>query len=72
MGADHAISFGAGRIALFGILRELGVGEGDEVIVPLPTHIVVTNAVKYLGAKPVYADCRLADYNVDPGRARRR
>lgn len=66
VGADHAISFGAGRIALFGILRELGVGEGDEVIVPLPTHIVVTNAIKYLGAKPVYADCRLADYNVDP------
>jgi dTDP-4-amino-4,6-dideoxygalactose transaminase len=67
-GADHAISFGAGRIALYGILRELGVGEGDEVIVPLPTHIVVTNAVKYLGAKPVYADCRLADFNVDPER----
>jgi perosamine synthetase len=66
VGAEHAISFGAGRIALFGILRELGVGEGDEVIVPLPTHIVVTNAVKYLGAKPVYADCRLADYNIDP------
>ena len=66
VGAEHAISFGAGRVALFGILRELGVGEGDEVIVPLPTHIVVTNAVKYLGAKPVYADCRLADYNADP------
>jgi perosamine synthetase len=68
VGAAHAISFGAGRIALFGLLRELNIGEGDEVIVPLPTHIVVTNAVKYLGAKPVYADCRLADYNVDPDR----
>ena len=66
VGADYAISFGAGRVALYGILRELGVGEGDEVIVPLPTHIVVTNAVKYLGAKPVYADCRLTDFNVDP------
>jgi dTDP-4-amino-4,6-dideoxygalactose transaminase len=66
VGAEYAISFGAGRVALFGILRELGVGEGDEVIVPLPTHIVVTNAVSYLGAKPVYADCRMADFNVDP------
>ncbi len=66
VGADHAISFGAGRIALYGLLRELGVGEGDEVIVPVPTHVVVTNAVKYLGAKPVYADCRLTDFNVDP------
>ena len=69
VGADTAVSFGAGRIALYGMLRELGVGAGDEVIVPLPTHIVVTNAVKYLGATPVYADCRLADYNVDPARA---
>ena len=66
VGSEHAISFSAGRIALFGILRELGVGEGDEVIVPLPTHIVVTNAVQYLGAKPVYADCRLTDFNIDP------
>ena len=70
VGAEHAISFGAGRIALYGMLRELGVGEGDEVIVPLPTHIVVTNAVKYHGATPVYADCRLADYNVDPERVK--
>jgi dTDP-4-amino-4,6-dideoxygalactose transaminase len=69
VGADFAVSFGAGRIALFGMLRHLGVGAGDEVIVPLPTHIVVTNAVKYLGATPVYADCRLTDYNVDPERA---
>ena len=69
VGADTAVSFAAGRIALYGMLRELGVGEGDEVIVPLPTHIVVTNAVKYLGATPVYADCRLMDYNVDPERA---
>jgi len=66
VGAEFAISFGAGRVALYGILRELGVGEGDEVIVPLPTHIVVTNAVSYLGAKPVYADCRLTDFNIDP------
>jgi dTDP-4-amino-4,6-dideoxygalactose transaminase len=70
VGAEHAISFAAGRLALYGILRHLGVGEGDEVIVPLPTHIVVTNAVKYLGAKPVYADCRLSDYNVDPERVK--
>ena len=68
VGADTALSFGAGRIALFGMLRELGVGPGHEVIVPLPTHIVVTNAVRYLGATPVYADCRLRDFNVDPDR----
>ena len=65
-GASDGVSFSAGRVALFGILRGLGIGEGDEVIVPLPTHVVVTNAVRYTGATPVYADCRLTDYNVDP------
>jgi dTDP-4-amino-4,6-dideoxygalactose transaminase len=65
-GADHALSFAAGRVALFGILRGLGIGRGDEVIVPLPTHIVVTNAVRYTGATPVYVDCRLTDFNIDP------
>lgn len=66
VGAGYGIAFGAGRVALYGILRELGVGRDDEVIVPLPTHIVVTNAVSYLGARPVYADCRLTDFNIDP------
>jgi perosamine synthetase len=65
-GADAAISFAAGRVGLFGILRALGIGAGDEVIVPVPTHVVVTNAVKYTGATPVYADCRLDDFNIDP------
>lgn len=62
----HAFAFAAGRVALFGILRGLGLGVGDEVIVPVPTHVVVTNAVRYVGATPVYADCRLSDFNVDP------
>jgi perosamine synthetase len=65
-GAVSAISFAAGRVALFGILRGLGVSAGDEVVVSLPTHVVVPNAVRYLGAKPVYADCTLDDFNVDP------
>ena len=65
-GGSHCVAFSAGRVALFGILRGLGIGRGDEVIVPLPTHVVVTNAVRYTGATPVYADCRLTDFNVDP------
>lgn len=65
-GVEHAVVFGSGRVALFAILEALGAGGGTEVIVPLPTHVVVPNAVRYLGATPVYADCRLSDYNVDP------
>jgi dTDP-4-amino-4,6-dideoxygalactose transaminase len=65
IGVRHAISFGHGRVALFGILRALGAGPGDEVLVPVPTHIVVANAVRYTGAKPVFVDCQRGSWNVD-------
>ncbi len=69
VGAKHAVSFAAGRVGLYGILRSLGIGAGDEVLVPVPTHIVVANAVRYTGARPVYVDCDLSDYNIDLDRA---
>ena len=65
VGASHAFSFLAGRVGLYGVLRALGIGAGDEVLVPVPTHVVVANAVRYTGARPVYVDCRLDDYNID-------
>jgi perosamine synthetase len=68
-GALFAHTFWAGRVGLFAILKGLGIGEGDEVLVPVPTHVVVANAVRYTGAKPVYVDCRLEDYNMDLARA---
>jgi dTDP-4-amino-4,6-dideoxygalactose transaminase len=52
-------------VGLYGILKGLGIGNGDEVIIPAPTHIVVANAVNYTGAIPVYADCKLIDFNID-------
>lgn len=72
IGSRFAISFGAGRVGLYGILRSLGIGEGDEVLVPAPTHIVVANAVRYTGARPVYVDCDLETFNVDFASARSR
>ncbi len=65
VGARHAVSFAAGRVGLYGILRGLAVGTGDEVLVPVPTHVVVANAVRYTGAQPVYVDCDLATYGID-------
>jgi dTDP-4-amino-4,6-dideoxygalactose transaminase len=65
VGVPHAVSFLAGRVALYGILRGLGIGPGDEVLLPVPTHIVVANAVRYTGARPVYVDCRPETYNMD-------
>lgn len=71
-GARHAVSFAAGRVGLYGILRCLGIGAGDEVLVPVPTHIVVANAVRYTGAQPVYVDCDLSSYNIDLAQAQQR
>jgi len=71
IGVGHAFSFSAGRVALYGILRGLGIGDGDEVLLQVPTHIVVPNAVRYVGAKPVYVDCRLDSYNMDLDQAER-
>src|SRR2546422_10001456 len=67
VGVKYAISFASGRIGLYGLLRALGVGEGAEVLLSVPTHIVVANAIRYTGARPVYVDCRLENYNIDLG-----
>jgi perosamine synthetase len=72
VGVRFASSFWAGRVGLYGILRAMDIGPGDEVLVQAPTHIVVANAVRYTGATPVYVDCRLDTYNMDLNLAERR
>jgi dTDP-4-amino-4,6-dideoxygalactose transaminase len=42
------------------------------VLVPAPTHIVVANAIRYTGARPVYVDCDLSNYNIDLEQAEER
>lgn len=66
-----AFSFANGRVGLYGILQALGVGPGDEVLLQAPTHIVVANAIRYLGARPVYVDCDPATCNMDFAQAER-
>ena len=66
LGARHGLAFWKGRVALYAILRALGVGEGDEVILPGYTCVVAVNPVKFLGARPVYVDIEPATYNLDP------
>jgi perosamine synthetase len=69
IGTQFAISFAAGRVGLFGILRSLGIGYGDEVLLQVPTHIVVANAIRYTGAKPIYVDCEVDTFNIDLAQA---
>ena len=64
-GTTHAISFGAGRMALYAILQALDIGPGDEVIIPAFTCVVVPNAILYSGARPIYVDIEPHFFNVD-------
>ncbi len=55
-----------GRVALYALLKALGVKKGDEIIMPAFTCVVVSNAVIYLGAKPIYVDIDPLTFNIDP------
>ena len=66
LGVGRAFAFWKGRVALYAILRAMGIGEGDEVILPGYTCVVAVNPIKMLGAKPVYVDIEPATYNIDP------
>ncbi len=56
---ERVALFWKGRVAFYSLLKAMGVGPGDEVILPAYTCVVVPNAVLYCGATPVYADIDL-------------
>ena len=61
----HGHHYYKGRVALHVILRALGIGEGDEVIVPGFTCLAVPLPILHLNAKPVYIDIESSSYNMD-------
>ena len=65
LGQGHAFAFWKGRVAMYAILKALGVGKADEVILPGYTCVMDVNPVKYLGATPVYVDIEPVTYNMD-------
>ncbi len=65
-GVRHCVGVGNGLEALHLILRAMGIGEGDEVIVPSNTYIATWLAVSYAGATPVAVEPDSATYNLDP------
>lgn len=62
----HTIGLSNGLDALHLALRALGIGVGDEVIVPSNTYIATVLAVSYVGATPVLVEPRLETYNLNP------
>jgi len=64
-GAERAFAFWKGRVALYVILKAMGIGPGDEIILPGYTCVMDVNPIKYLGAKPVYVDIEPATFNID-------
>ena len=66
LGARHAVAVTSGTTAIFLALVGLGVGAGDEVIVPDITFIATANAVTMTGATPVFADIDPSRLTIDP------
>ena len=66
LGADHTVAVSSGAGALQLALRVLGVGPGDEVIVPAMTAVPTAAAVCAAGATPVFADVEAGTATLDP------
>lgn len=71
IGVAHAASVCNGTAALHLALVVLGIGPGDEVIVPTLTYIASVNAIAYTGATPVFVDSLASTWQMDPDDVRR-
>lgn len=69
-GVEHGVACSNGTTALHLALETLGVGPGDEVLIPAFTLIVSANSVLWCGAKPVLVDVRPDTWCMDPARIR--
>lgn len=67
LGSDcHTLAVNSATAGLHLALEAVGVGSGDQVIVPTMTFTATAEIVRYLGADPVFADCDTATLNIDP------
>ena len=66
LGAKHALSCASGTDALHLALAAAGIGPGDEIITPTFTFIATAEAIRYVGAQPVFVDIDPQTFNLDP------
>lgn len=66
-GAPYVLALNSGTAAIHLGLIVLGVGAGDEVLVPDFTYVASVNPVLYLGARPVFVDSERETWGMDPG-----
>jgi len=65
IGVQNAIAVSNGTVSLHLALIALGIGKGDEVIVPAFSYIATANVVELVGAKPVFVDIEIETFNIN-------
>jgi perosamine synthetase len=68
----HTVAVSNGTVALHLALLALGIGPGDEVIVPAFTYVASVNAIVYVGAKPIFVDSLSDSWQMDPSQIKDR
>jgi dTDP-4-amino-4,6-dideoxygalactose transaminase len=67
IGAQHCVAVANGTDAIEIALRAIGIGPGDEVLVPANTFLATAEGVSNIGAEPVFVDNDARTYNINPG-----
>ncbi|MEP6756561.1 MAG: DegT/DnrJ/EryC1/StrS family aminotransferase, partial [Chthonomonadales bacterium] len=72
IGVRHAAAVSNGTVAIHLALVSLGIGLGDDVIVPTLTYVASVNSITYTGATPVFCDSLESTWQMDPEDVRRK
>ena len=72
MRQKHAVAVNSCTAALHLALEAIGLKAGQGVIVPTMTFAATAEVVRYLGGRPILADCRVEDFNLDVADAERK